>query len=180
MSTSTGTELEVVRRTVLEHTTYYDHTTGRPITDRINLAGRISSEIVKRDMSIEDALTCLETLGTVKSANLTAVMRLADTGLPLLNVHHLFAFCDELAVPVDFGRDWLRFFAVELADEDEITNAIIMAEGLIQKLRDTERDPIQQKINHDRDNTSFLSEVRLLAEQRQILVLETLCDELMI
>lgn len=176
---STSTDIGAVRTTVLEHIRHHELTEGLSLTERINLSTRIATDVVaKRCGSIEDALTALETIGTVRGASLGGILRLADAGLPYLNTHHLLYFCQQMGVTVEFGREWLGFFEVPLRDDEEIENTLIMVADLIGWIKRTEQDPGLRQLNRARDNASFLSEIRELSARRNALTLESLCDSL--
>lgn len=174
---STTTDIEQIRSTVMEHIQHHELLGSMTLTERINLSGRIATDVVaRRGGSIADALTVLETLGTVKGSSLRGIVRLADIGLPYLNAHHLLYFCAQMGVSVEFGREWLQSFEVPLHDDDEIEGVIIMVHDLIKWIRRTERDPAQREINRARDNTSFLGEIRELSVRKNAPTLESLCD----
>lgn len=162
----------------MEHIGDHTRIAGLSLTERINLSGRIATEVVaRRGGSLEDGLTVLETLGTVKGASLGAIMRLADaTGRPYMDIHNLLAFCREMEVDVDFGRNWLEFFAVTLVDVDEVETAIYLANSIIDKIKTSETDRTARALNRGRDTASFLEEIRGLAERYGTFSLDELDD----
>lgn len=176
---STSTDIVAVETALLEHISHHEQTAGLTLTERIRLTERISTEVVaRRGGTIEDALTALETLGTIKGASLGAIMRLTDAGLPYLNAHNLMHFCAQMGINVEFGREWLRFFEVTMQDDEEIESVIIMVGDLISWIKRTEHDPIQREINKKRDNASFLEMIRELSVHKNAPTIESLCDAL--
>ncbi len=152
--------------------------------ERIHLSRRIADEVttveVFRELDeralTEQALTILTTVGTVRDATVGRVARYLKSGMMPLSVHHLLMFADALKITPDYARLWLRYFDVDLADDESIEAAIDDTKTAINGWCNRAASEEERKLDRNSDVIAIIDALRSAAEARVITDLERLAE----
>jgi|GEM_PF-6131365 len=148
-------------------------------TDIRNLSDRITSAVMRYDgefEQVEAALTIATTIGSLKKASVGAILRQLDAGLLPIQAHNLLLFAEELEIPVEFAKSWLRRFDVRLTDTDDAENAVISTRDAINGYHKKANSEQQRAEDKNADSMALMEGLIEIAEERVITSLENLVE----